>query len=78
MLDPCFVILSYDLCDHARIKGVQGARTPTPTGPPLKTHKAIAFLSNTGPDPLKNHKATKPNDTTTPMRSSKKSYLDSQ
>ena len=23
-------------------------------------HKNIGFLSNTGPDPLKNHKATKP------------------
>ena len=28
-------------------------------GPPLKNHKNIGFLSNTGPDPLKNHKATK-------------------
>ena len=27
---------------------------------PLKNHKNIRFLSNTGPDPLKNHKATKP------------------
>ena len=26
----------------------------------MKNHKAIGFLSNTGPDPLKNHKATKP------------------
>ena len=23
--------------------------------PPLKNHKNIGFLSNTGPDPLKNH-----------------------
>ena len=31
------------------------------SGPPsLKNHKAISFLSNTGPDPLKCHKATKP------------------
>ena len=28
--------------------------------PPLKNHKNIGFLSNTGPDLLKNHKATKP------------------
>ena len=28
--------------------------------PTLKNHKNIGFLSNTGPDPLKNHKATKP------------------
>ena len=27
---------------------------------PLKNHKKIGFLSNTGPDLLKNHKATKP------------------
>ena len=26
----------------------------------LKIHKNIGFLSNAGPDPLKNHKATKP------------------
>ena len=25
------------------------------SGPPLKNHKTIGFLSNTGPDPLKNH-----------------------
>ena len=29
-------------------------------GSPLINHKNIGFLSNTGPDPLKNHKATKP------------------
>ena len=34
--------------------GGQGVRTP------LENHKNIGFLSNTGPDPLKNHKATKP------------------
>ena len=28
--------------------------------PPLKNHKNVGFLSNTGPDPLKNHNATKP------------------
>ena len=32
----------------------QGVRTP------LINHKNIGFLSNTCPDPLKNHKATKP------------------
>ena len=30
------------------------------SGPSLKNHKNIGFLSNTGPDTLKNHKATKP------------------
>ena len=29
-------------------------------GTPLKNHTNLGFLSNTGPDPLKNHKATKP------------------
>ena len=41
---------------HARIqKGIGG-----PTPPPLKIHKNIGVLNNTGLDPLKNHKATKP------------------
>ena len=30
------------------------------SGAPLENHQAIGFLNNTGPDPLKNHKATKP------------------
>ena len=34
-------------------EGGQGVRTPPPP-------KNIGFLSNTGPDPLKNHKAAKP------------------
>ena len=34
--------------------------TGGPDPHPLKNHLNIAFLSNTGPDPLKNHKATKP------------------
>ena len=34
--------------------GEQGVRTP------LKNHKNIGFLSNSGPDPLKDHKATEP------------------
>ena len=29
------------------------------SGLPLKTHKKVGFLSNTGPDPLKNYKVTK-------------------
>ena len=35
-------------------EGVEGVQAP------LKNHKKIGFLSNTGPDPLKNHKATEP------------------
>ena len=33
---------------------------PDHTHPPLKKQLAIGFLSNTGPNPLKNKKATKP------------------
>ena len=36
---------------HARIQRGMGQGS----GPPLKNQKAIGFLSNTGPDPLKNH-----------------------
>ena len=36
--------------------GGQGSGLPRP----LENHKAIGFPSNTGLDPLKNHKATKP------------------
>ena len=36
-------------------------RTESPGPPsPQENHKAIGFLSNTGPDPLGNHNATKP------------------
>ena len=35
-------------------RGGQGVRTSS-----LKNHKNIRFPSNTGPDPLKKHKATK-------------------
>ena len=35
-------------------EGGQGVRCP------LKNHKDLDFLSNTSPDPRKNHKATKP------------------
>ena len=37
--------------------GDRGVQSPPP---PLKNHKNIGFLRNTGADPLKNHKATKP------------------
>ena len=35
-------------------EGGRGVRTP------LKNHKSIGFLSNSGPDPLENHKITMP------------------
>ena len=37
-------------CMRGSRRGGQGVRTP----PPLKNHKNIGFLSNTGPDSLKN------------------------
>ena len=36
-----------------------GDRGSNPPPPPLKNHQNIGFLSKTGPDRLKNHKATK-------------------
>ena len=43
---------------HARIEGRGGAGGLDP--PPMKNHKNIGFPRKTGPDPLKNYKATKP------------------
>ena len=37
-----------------------GTGGPDTTPPPVKNHKNIGFLSNTDPEPLENHKATKP------------------
>ena len=37
-----------------------GGRVSGPPPPPPKNHKNIGFLSNTGLDPLKKQKATKP------------------
>ena len=39
---------------------MHGSRGGTGVRTTLKIHKGIGFLSNTGLDPLKNHKATKP------------------
>ena len=40
----------YIVRSHARIQ--RGDRGSGPPPPPLKNHKNIEFLSNTGPDPL--------------------------
>ena len=49
------VLLVLILGCHERIQsGGQEVRTP------WKNHKNLGFLGNTGPDLLKNHKATKP------------------
>ena len=39
---------------------VRHVRIQTGSGPPLKNHKNKGFLSNSGPDLLKNYEATKP------------------
>ena len=39
--------------------GSRGGGGDRGSGPPLKNHKNIVNLSNTGPDPQKNNKATK-------------------
>ena len=38
----------------------EGGGPGSPEPPLEKNHKAIEFVSNTGPDPLENYKATKP------------------
>ena len=43
------------VCAWADPEGTGGYRPP-----PLKNHNTIGFPSNTGPDPQKNHKVTKP------------------
>ena len=43
---------------HARIQRRDRGLDPSPPPPPEKSY--IGFLSNTGWDPLKNYKATKP------------------
>ena len=62
---------------HARIQRGGGRGS----GPPWKITQNIGFLSNTGPDPLKNHKATKPefnvgSSSARPMIARLKWYLD--
>ena len=56
-LKTLFACICVKLHNHGRIQRGGGYRG---CGPPLKNHKYIGFLSNTGPNLLKNHKATKP------------------
>ena len=49
------LIKTFVLDRHARIQRGRGGPDPPPS---LKNHKALGFLSNTGPDHLENHKAT--------------------
>ena len=43
---------------HGRIQ--KGGQGPGPPPPENHTYCSIGFICNTGADPLKNHKATKP------------------
>ena len=48
----------YEICsDEVTCVDLEGGQR---VWTPLNIHKNIGFLSNTGPDPLKNHKTTKP------------------
>ena len=44
-------------------------------GVPLENHKAIGFLSRTGPDPLDNRKATKPAFNVGPLSARKRNAI---
>ena len=58
----CFgvVIFIDQIIMHVGSRGGGGGGGGAGVRIPLKDHKNIEFLSNTGPDPLKNHKVTKP------------------
>ena len=45
---------------HARIQREGGGGGRGPGDSNMENHKAIGFLSNTGPDPRENHETTKP------------------
>ena len=52
-------IIAHESVHDRTVKMARRAGGPEPPTH-LKNHKSIGFLSNTGPDPLKNHKATEP------------------
>ena len=70
MLSNCDYLQTFSVCQMDFIKFKDEyllhkdmCRSRGGTGglhPPLENYKNIGFLSNTGPDLLKNHKATKP------------------
>ena len=45
---------------YRSMRGSRGGGEGGPDPPPTEKSQNIGFLSNTGPDPLKNHKTTKP------------------
>ena len=55
MISDWYHVLNVCPCADPKGEGGAGVRTP-----PSENHQNIGFLSNTGPDPLKNCKAAKP------------------
>ena len=54
-----FSVHTKSRCDVCVMCGPRGGRWSGPP-PPLNNYKSIGFLSISGPDPLKNNKATEP------------------
>ena len=59
-LKPVYLFRQTSLTLFCSMGGSRGGTGGPDPPPPPKNHKNIGFLSNTGPDPLKIHKATKP------------------
>ena len=57
MLASILLSLSPYSCLRLCADPERGTGGPDPPPPPLMNHKNIGFLSNSGPDPQKNHKA---------------------
>ena len=57
---PVKMMMQAEEVNNDRVLHVRIQRGDRGSGPLMKNHKFIGFPSNTGPDPLKNHKATKP------------------
>ena len=62
-----FYIAILDIFVAKIMRGSKGGGGQGDLPPPLKNHKNIGFLSNTGPDPLKNKKKKQKKTTTKPV-----------
>ena len=58
--DSLVQIMNVVATNHVRIQRGTAGPDPPPPPPPRKITKSIWFLSNSGPDLLKNHEATEP------------------
>ena len=58
-LSTCFCDLLHTFCVTVPCANPEGGGGGSGPPPPLKNYKNIGFLSNAGPDPRKNYKATK-------------------